>query len=1081
MAICAISMLPFDSFAQVITWETGRKEIATWSYNEETCVLSISGSGILDKTNPTEHTDFINEIINSAKEIIIGEGFTDIKIFTDGSKELNNLEKVTLPSTLWENKNPFSVEIFNNCPKLQEAVFAEGTTGIYGFYNCDSIKSITIPSSVWSFNAFGGCDSLKSVYINDLEEFCWINSHIEFSAFHYSPLCNVVQNRIFDERLNEYTVVMSEPRDLYLNGEKVVHLIIPDSIYQITPYTFAGCSAEKITLPKHNMNLGNCAFRGMTNLKSIEIPEDTWVGEALFEFCYSLKEITLNKDCTFGHMAMSNEPGMKLDKGIYTFSMCDSIENIILNEGVTELPSIFGRRYDIKYSDRGVKTLKLKSFTIPSSLENVDILVHSDTCRYQNETAWWQTSMGFVGVNSQLYIGDTPIAWPSGDVVIPDGVTRIMGGKFYNYYNNERENAKVTSVKIPNSVTSISEYAFEGLTSVNEFDIPDNVTTIGINAFDNTGWYNNHKDGLLYLKDWLVAYKKGEPLKNIVIKDGTAHIVERLFSSDNDIEEITFPNSINKIGNELLSGCQSLKKVTFGDGIKEIGAGAFHGCTSLEKLELGKNVEVIGDYAFTYNNSLKDIIFNAKVKSIGNGAFQGCASIEKLELGENVEIIGERAFEGNESLQEITLNANLKSIGNRAFQACDMVNKITAKSPIPASIENETWGYNNDFYNTIYVYVPKGCIENYNDSGWGRFHYIMEEGANIINGTIDESDITWSLNIDNKTLTLKGNGIIENSNMPLNKYDNDIENILVEGDIEFRAENLFENTIWYQNLPEGVVYLDKWILGYKGKAAENFTIKGDIRGVSDNTFNDNSYIKSFETTGGMKYIGKSAFASCDSLEYVKFEGVDAEIGNEAFRNCNILTGINLSGVKSIGEMAFNYCKSIEKVKIYSSTTEIGKNCFAGCSSLKEVEFEPGAERIPEEMFASCTLLTEIALPKSIKSIGSKAFSSEKIVTVYCNSTTPPAFEDEIIMGKTVKRENTVRAKVTVYVPIGCKALYEEQWTGFKEIIELEGLSVESVTCKELQDTVIYNLNGCRVNDITTPGIYIVNGKKIVIK
>ena len=486
MAICAISMLPFDSFAQVITWETGRQEIATWSYNEETSVLSISGSGTLDKTNPTEPTNFINEIINSAKEIIIGEGITDIKIFTDGSKELNNLEKVTLPSTLWENKNPFSVEIFNNCPKLQEAVFAEGTTSIYGFYNCDSIKSITIPSSVWSFNAFGGCDSLKSVYINDIKAFCGMNHNFEFSAFHYSPLCNVVQNRIFDERLNEYTVVMSEPRDLYLNGEKVVHLIIPDSIYQITPYTFAGCSAEKITLPKHNMNLGNCAFRGMTNLKSIEIPEDTWVGEALFEFCYSLKEITLNKDCTFGHMAMSNSPGMKLDKGIYTFSMCDSIENIILNEGVTELPCIFGRRYSNEHSSNIVKTLKLKSITIPSSLERIDISINSEIYRFHSEKDWWQTHPGYIrNANSQIYIGDTPIVWPSGDVVIPDGVTRIMGGKFYYIYNSEYVNTKVTSIKIPNSVTSIGGWAFEGLTAVKEITIPQNVEYIGELAFNN--------------------------------------------------------------------------------------------------------------------------------------------------------------------------------------------------------------------------------------------------------------------------------------------------------------------------------------------------------------------------------------------------------------------------------------------------------------------------------------------------------------------------------------------------------------------------------------------------------------------
>lgn len=74
-----------------------------------------------------------------------------------------------------------------------------------------------------------------------------------------------------------------------------------------------------------------------------------------------------------------------------------------------------------------------------------------------------------------------------------------------------------------------------------------------------------------------------------------------------------------------------------------------------------------------------------------------------------------------------------------------------------------------------------------------------------------------------------------------------------------------------------------------------------------------------------------------------------------------------------------------------------------------------------------------------------------------------------------------RALTTVYVPVGCKALYEEQWTGFKEIIELESLNIEDVKRGDEGDNHIYNMNGIKVEKPTHPGIYIQNGKKILIK
>ena len=102
---------------------------------------------------------------------------------------------------------------------------------------------------------------------------------------------------------------------------------------------------------------------------------------------------------------------------------------------------------------------------------------------------------------------------PSGEVIIPEGVTSIGNGVFYNRKNltsvtipdsvtsignNAFESCKnLTSVTIGNSVTSIGFYAFSDCTSLTNIIIPDSVTSIH-EAFEGTAWYNKHPDGLVY-------------------------------------------------------------------------------------------------------------------------------------------------------------------------------------------------------------------------------------------------------------------------------------------------------------------------------------------------------------------------------------------------------------------------------------------------------------------------------------------------------------------------------------------------------------------------------------------------------
>jgi hypothetical protein len=98
------------------------------------------------------------------------------------------------------------------------------------------------------------------------------------------------------------------------------------------------------------------------------------------------------------------------------------------------------------------------------------------------------------------------------------------------------------------------------------------------------------------------------------------------------------------------------------------------------------------------------------------------------------------------------------------------------------------------------------------------------------------------------------------------------------------------------------------------------------------------------------------------------------IGDEAFRNCNNLTSINiLNSVTSIREGAFKDCSSLTNINIPNSITSIGNGAFAGCSSLTNINIPNSVTSIGDEAFIRCSSLTNINIPNSITSIGNGAF------------------------------------------------------------------------------------------------------------
>ena len=166
---------------------------------------------------------------------------------------------------------------------------------------------------------------------------------------------------------------------------------------------------------------------------------------------------------------------------------------------------------------------------------------------------------------------------------IGSAVTSIGSGVF-SY-------SSLTSVTIPDSVTSIGEMAFYYCGSITSVTIPNSVTSIGESAFDTCTY-----------------------LTSVTIPDGVTSIEGGAFINCG-LTSVTIPNSMTSIGSSVFEGCISLASVTIPDSVTSIGEYAFEGCRSLASVTIPDGVTSIGEMAFDGCVNLTSIIVNDKTQA----------------------------------------------------------------------------------------------------------------------------------------------------------------------------------------------------------------------------------------------------------------------------------------------------------------------------------------------------------------------------------------------------------------------------------------------------------------------------------
>ena len=250
---------------------------------------------------------------------------------------------------------------------------------------------------------------------------------------------------------------------------------------------------------------------------------DGGAGRGTFSSCINLTSVTI--------------PGSVTVIGEDTFDNCSNLTNITIPNSVTSIG-------DFAFS----RCSSLTNITIPDSVTSIGSSAFS----------------GCSGLTS---------------ITVSNRVTRIE-------YNTFSDCSSLTNIIIPDSVTSIGQYVFYGCSSLASITIPDSVTSIGSSAFEDTVWYNNKEDGLVYINNILYKYKGNMPANtSITIKDGINCINQDAFSGCISLTSITIPDSVTSIGTSAFSECSGLTSITIPNSVTSIGNASFRDCSSLTNIE----------------------------------------------------------------------------------------------------------------------------------------------------------------------------------------------------------------------------------------------------------------------------------------------------------------------------------------------------------------------------------------------------------------------------------------------------------------------------------------------------------------
>ncbi len=852
-----------------VTIPDGVTQIDMWAFRSCTSLSSLYISASLSQLNTNRSFDncvaLTSIIVDPENPVYDSRNNCNAIIKTSTNTLVVGCKTTIIP----EDVTSIGDWAFCRCKGLSSINIPNSVTSIreYAFDDCTGLTSITIPSSVTEIGsaAFEGCEGLTAIYISDISAWCNI-------AFSDNPL-NIAKH-------------------LYLNGELVVNLVIPEDVTTINYHAFNGCAdLASIYIPGSVTSMGNEVFSNCPNLGSITISADNTTYDSRNN-CNAIIETATNT-LVLG-CKNSTVPYGVTSIGMRAFSGCNGLNSIELPYGVTSIgESAFLSCYDITtivlprtISDIGedafffcsnLDTLVCKATTPPTlgldafraGSNKLHIYVPGQSVAiYQAAERWssyaskisampCMSESGTCGVN-----GDN-LTW----VLDCDSVLTIRG-----------------EGEMPSSYSGTSAPWYEYGAAIKHINIEEGVTKLALNAFYNSG--NNYPNvQTLSIPSTLGAPIENNffyqcPLKTITINSDTI-IGKASYSSGSSLQ--------NKFGAQV-------EEYIFGGSVRSIANFAFYNQSpdSLRSIILPEGLEAIGNWAFGYIEHLTSVSIPSTVQTIGTDAFAYCSNLRSVELGEG-----------------------LMTVNGQAFWMCDSLTRVTCNALTPPTLNQTAFDHNqNDT-----LFIPCEAKESYKQADyWKNFSKIIcaDDTLQIIaSGTFGAqgNNLTWTVD-RNYTLTISGSGEMEffNASEPWAEYRYQLRKIVVE---------------------EGVTNLSN-VFRLHNQVTE-VSLPNTLRVIEAQAFDQCSSITHLELPESVDSIGEGVFYLCESLQEIRIPSRVTMINSSLFRGCRGLRSVEFpNGLTRILTTAFQYCNELNALHLPASLTFIGQEAFADCTGLDTI-------------------------------------------------------------------------------------------------------------------------------------------------
>ena len=761
---------------------------------------------------------------------------------------------------------------------------------------------------------------------------------------------------------------------------------------------------------------------------------------------------------------------------------------------IPETVTYDGRTYSVtSIEDAFAFCSGLTSITIPKSVTSIangacaysqsltSIVVDNGNTKYDSRN----------GCNAIIETETNTLIAGCNKSVIPENVTKIGDHAFYGCYD--------LIVTIPNSVTSIEGMAFYGCRALTSVTIPENVTEIGGAAF--FGCFGAAFFGCLNLASIMIP--------NSVTSIGSDAFVECALTS------ITIPSSVTSIGTSAFRGCSKLTSIVVEDGntkydsrngcnaiietatntiiagcintvipesVTSIGEAAFWGCRDLTSVSISNSVTSIGLMAFSHCSSLTSIVVengnpkydsrngcNAIIETATNTLIAGCSS---TVIPESVTSIGINAFTGT-SLTSITIPNGVTEIGIGAFLQCESLTSVTIPNSV-TSIGNAAFSMTpwHDNQPDGLVYAGKVAY---------RYKGTMPQNTNII---------------------------------------------LEEGTLGIAA-SAFDGCTGLTSItiPSSVTSIGS--CAFSGcLGLTSITIPNSVNSIGQQAFYCCSGLSSVTIPNSVISVGNSAFSGCTGLTSVTIPSSVTSIGDFAFECENLISvRVKIPTPLSIGEWTFwnrfnatlyvpvgskaayeaaQYWQDFKEI-IEIPTVNVGSTGFATFCSPVDMDFSSVTDIKayiasgfnPSTGTLVLTRVTEVPAGEGLYIVGDEGSYNVPATTtdmVYSNllkgvttaTTISPTDGDNT---------NFILANGSHGVGFYTLSAAGELAAG-KAYLQLPTASVASVKAinvvfndeetaiKDVEQSPnvqgIYNLQGQQVN-APRRGLYIINGKKVIIK